>query len=155
MNYERHRPNDVCGSKSGKVWTWLVINRTALNHSDSTLPNMTPKIEIGGFDKNAQRPAGWREALGGWRRQNLTRQLCDHFFHPLRNTEARMTRPREDSAVPPTLTDESRLRKATVMATKPQTLRLEDLLPESALKRIATPQGEQTSGLRSLLAKAA
>jgi hypothetical protein len=155
MNYERHRPNDACGGKSGKVWTWLVINRTALNHSDSVLPNMTPKIEIGGFDNNAQQSAGWREALGGWRRQNLTRQLCDHFFHPLRNTEARITLPREDSAVPPILTDELRLRKTTAMAAEPRALRLEDLLPESAMKRIAAPQDEQTSGLRSLLAKAA
>jgi hypothetical protein len=57
--------------------------------------------------------------------------------------------------VPPVLWNELQPRRADALAAKPQDLRLEDLLPESALRRIASPRAERASGQPSILAKAA
>jgi hypothetical protein len=160
MNYGRHRLDDECSRDSGKVWKWLLVNRAALRLPDRELPVSAAKAPVLGFDEGAQRQTGWREALGGWRRQTLTRQICDFFFHPHSGDETRTAHLREGSAVPPVLWNELlwnglRPRRADEPASRPQDLRLEDLLPESALRRVALPQVERTSGQSSILAKAA
>lgn len=154
MNYGRHRLDDVCSRNSGKVWTWLLINRAALKLPELELRDSAPKAPLG-FDREAQRQTGWREALGGWRRQTLTRQICDLFFHPLSGDESETARPREGAAVPPVLWNELQPRQPDALAAQPRDLRLEDLLPESALRRVALPRAERTSGQPSILAKAA
>jgi hypothetical protein len=155
MNYGRHRLDDGCSRNFGKVWTWLLINRASLNPPGLELTESASKAPSPGFDEDAQRQAGWREALGGWRRQTLIRQICDLFYHPLNGDETITAHPQEGSAVPPVLWNELQPRRADALAGKPQDLRLEDLLPESALRRIALPRAERISGQPSILAKAA
>jgi hypothetical protein len=159
MNNGRHRFDDGCSPGRGKVWAWLVINRAALSRSpDQPIAAFKARDEApgeGGRRPTGWREAGWREALGGWRRQNLTKRICDLFFHSVRGANAPDPQQHEGSAVPSPAWCELQPRQAETLATAPQALRLEDLLPESALRRIASPQAEWAYGHPSILAKAA